>query len=68
MLELFQSAGGQLLLEYLLAASDLYKDKFFEGTTSTPEDLKFLQGQLNVLEDIIGLPAFVRSFRDMNSK
>lgn len=61
--ELFQSVAGQLLLEYLLAVADRVKDDYFEKTTTDKFDKKYLQGQLQSIDDIVGLVYFIKSFK-----
>jgi hypothetical protein len=63
MQELFQSAAGQLLLEYLLASSDRIKDDFFEKADTTEVDKAYLRGQLQVYDDIVGLVNFMNAFK-----
>ena len=67
LLELFQLPAGQLLAEYLLATGDRLKDDFFEKQDATELDKAYLRGQLQVLGDIIGLPAFIKSFKVFES-
>lgn len=62
--ELFQSVAGQFLLEYLLATADRIRDDFMEKETSTDIDKAYLRGQLQVINDIVGLVAFMNSFKE----
>lgn len=57
--------AGQLLVEYLLAQADRYKDDFFEKQEATEIDKAYLRGQLQIIDDLIGLPAFIKAFREM---
>ena len=63
MLELFQSPAGQLLVEYLVAMADLYKDQFFDPEHKPPINKDYLQGQLNVIDDLIGLPLILKQYK-----
>lgn len=65
---MFQSVAGQLLLEYLLASADRYKDDFFEKENTIETDKRYLQGQLNVIDDIVGLVNFMDSFKVIEKK
>jgi hypothetical protein len=62
--ELFQSAAGQVLLEYLLARADLLKDEFFEKSG----DVEVLKAHLQELDEIVGIVAFMDSFKELKPK
>lgn len=64
-LEMFQSAAGQLLVEYLLALADRNKDDFFEKQDATEIDKAYLRGQLQVIDDIAGLAHFIKAFKTL---
>lgn len=55
--------AGQILLEYLLAMGDRYKDEFFDKQEATDIDKAYLRGQLSIIDDIVGLVAFIKSFK-----
>lgn len=55
--------AGQILLEYLLAMGDRYKDEFFDKQEAIDIDKAYLRGQLSIIDDIVGLVAFIKSFK-----
>lgn len=63
-LELYQSAPGQLLVEYLLALADRYKDDFFDSKDNINDYSKgYLKGQLDTLNEIIGVGYIVKHYK-----
>jgi hypothetical protein len=65
---MFQSGAGQILLEYLLARADLLRDEYLEKEDSTDRDRAKLQGQLSEIDEIVGLVAFMDSFKELPNK
>lgn len=67
---MFQSVPGQLLIEYLLAMADLYKDEFFDKEFTDPQEAlaakQYLAGRLNVLDEVIGIPMIVKQYKKMH--
>lgn len=57
-----------MLLEYLLARADLIKDEYFDKKECTEEDRRELKGKLSELGELIGLVAFMDSFKVLETK
>lgn len=47
--------------------ADRYKDDFFDKAEASDIDKAFLRGQLSIIDDVIGLPAFIKAFRELPS-
>jgi len=63
-LELYQSAAGQLLVEYLLALMDRVKDDFFDSKEGITDYGKgYLKGQLDAYNEVVGIGYIVKNFK-----
>lgn len=47
--------------------ADRYKDEFFEAEKTGDVEKAFLRGQLNVIDDIVGLAAFIKAFKELTT-
>ena len=67
---MFRSVAGQLLLEYLVALADRYKDDYFSKSVDAVKigDLEFLKGQLALIEEIAALPRDLKMYKPIETK
>lgn len=43
--------------------ADLYKDQFFDSEHKPTINKDYLQGQLNVIDDLVGLPLILKQYK-----